>query len=804
MQEVAVAPGGLQPELIDLVADSPESEDAAATCKDNVLVVFPDICPDHLSQLAAAHTFSSEAIISAILDNQETGKPYPRAKPAPRPCLKRKRRNLSDASDISISVSKELSNADKHDEIEFGQNVREKHATLERVSERYKPEYMNLAKLLLTQDFPRVPVNTIRNYLLQSQQSVFEAYTTMDDKVRNWDDRHKPWVEKKAPSKTVDDYTPDKLPTLDLNQFTDQERRAFTEFKLARQLRTIKDSKLMAEAEEKSNLERAVRDGQMTECGICFDEFPLNRMIRCEGETMHWFCRTCLRSQAETQIGMSRYELTCMSMDECSAGFSAAQKALFLDENLTTALDRIEQEIMLREAGIENLETCPFCPYAAEYPPVEVDKEFRCENDECQRVSCRMCRKDTHIPKSCAEADADRGLDARHILEEAMSEALIRQNPFVKTDGCNKIRCTKCGTTQCDVCRKTIKGYDHFNDVRRGGKAGQCPLFDSAEVRYQIEVRSAEENTRKKVAEENPEMDETSLHIPVSEKVQQDEAMRAQNQQGYPPVGPAYIVPPGIPFAPPELFHRPWYNDNANYHVPLLNQAQVHQPYVANNVLANRNQAVRAELPPALRRVNNAALPGNNAAHLYAHRPELANYVEMAPMPRELHAQIGGPQLHASPPPAVQLGMNTRGPIPPQPAAERAAGPGGMWNRLAEMFGQQRDQDLVNMLPGILPGPGFQDWHIFGELGARLGNGFQLANAPPQHQQAQQQQQPPLPQQQQQQQQNRLGPVHPAAPPSPTPSRSPAAMARRLQERLQRQDHEKNRELRRLRQRRPQ
>lgn len=129
---------------------------------------------------------------------------------------------------------------------------------------------------------------------------------------------------------------------------------------------------------------------------------------------------------AENEIGLSKYELVCMSMDGCDAGFSNDQRELFLDKNSAIALERIEQEAMLRLAGIDNLETCPFCPFAAEYPPVEIDKEFRCQNPECEYVSCRLCRQETHIPKSCAEVRLENGHSARREIEEAMSAALIR------------------------------------------------------------------------------------------------------------------------------------------------------------------------------------------------------------------------------------------------------------------------------------------------------------------------------------------------------------------------------------------
>ncbi len=135
----------------------------------------------------------------------------------------------------------------------------------------------------------------------------------------------------------------------------------------------------------------------------------------------------------ETQIGLSKYELACMSMDGCTAGFSLDQQDLFVSPKTRIALDRIEQEAVLRLAGIENLETCPFCPYAAEYPPVEVDKEFRCQMPDCMEVSCRLCRNATHIPKTCAEIKRETGHSARREIEEAMSAAMIRK--------CNKCKC---------------------------------------------------------------------------------------------------------------------------------------------------------------------------------------------------------------------------------------------------------------------------------------------------------------------------------------------------------------------------
>lgn len=146
------------------------------------------------------------------------------------------------------------------------------------------------------------------------------------------------------------------------------------------------------------------------------------------------FCVDCARRQAETAIGIGKFELSCMSTDGCTAGFCEGERKKFLTEKLIGVLNRLEAAAALRIAGIEDLTSCPFCDFAAECAPVEVDKEFRCQNAECKIVSCRLCRRETHVPKSCEEVThEDEGLSARRQIEEAMSTALIRK--------CNKCKC---------------------------------------------------------------------------------------------------------------------------------------------------------------------------------------------------------------------------------------------------------------------------------------------------------------------------------------------------------------------------
>jgi TRIAD3 protein (E3 ubiquitin-protein ligase RNF216) len=203
----------------------------------------------------------------------------------------------------------------------------------------------------------------------------------------------------------------------------------------------------------------------------------------------------------------------------------------FLDEKTKVALERNEQEANLRLASIENLASCPFCPFAAEYPPVEIDREFRCQAPDCKKVTCRLCNLESHIPKSCKENAKETGLSVRRRIEEAMSAALIRKcnkcgTPFIKEEGCNKMRCTLkgCGNVQCYVCSKSCD-YDHFDDQGRGGTRN-CPLFESVETRHDAEVSKAEKEALEQVRAEHPEYTEDDLKVKVSEDVRKDDERR--------------------------------------------------------------------------------------------------------------------------------------------------------------------------------------------------------------------------------------------------------------------------------------
>ena len=91
---------------------------------------------------------------------------------------------------------------------------------------------------------------------------------------------------------------------------------------------------------------------------------------------------------ANNDVGVNKYNLQCMDGSVCKASFSRAERAKFLDEKFIKKLESLEQQDAIRLAAehLQDFENCPFCHYGHICPPVNIDKEFRCEYPECQEV----------------------------------------------------------------------------------------------------------------------------------------------------------------------------------------------------------------------------------------------------------------------------------------------------------------------------------------------------------------------------------------------------------------------------------
>ncbi|KAF3000114.1 hypothetical protein E8E13_004000 [Curvularia kusanoi] len=140
-----------------------------------------------------------------------------------------------------------------------------------------------------------------------------------------------------------------------------------------------------------------------------------------------------------------------------------------------------------------------------------------------QMGECQCCFAE--YPLNQAKKDGQ--LTLRHVVEEAMSAALIRKcnkckHPFIKELGCNKMSCSHCGNKQCYICSENVAGYEHFGDPARG----RCALHDNVEDVHEREVKKAADEAMAQVRAANPNLSDADLMIQVSDRVKQSEAAR--------------------------------------------------------------------------------------------------------------------------------------------------------------------------------------------------------------------------------------------------------------------------------------
>lgn len=256
------------------------------------------------------------------------------------------------------------------------------------------------------------------------------------------------------------------------------------------------------EEEKTKAFETAKANGLLLTCECCFDDEVM------EKDTFtclygHKFCKTCIIRSVEISFGENKLQFTCLT--NCKAEFSLATLQTILKPNMFSKIALRKQIDEVKSAGIEDLESCPFCDFAT--IPTPGDKIFKCLNDECLKESCRQCKELSHIPYRCDEIEKNDEVKARTYIEDKMTEALLRKcwkcgMKFIKEDGCNKMTC-RCGALMCYVCGKPVDGYNHFNG-QGGTNYELCPLYSDTEKLHLDAVRKTGEEAKEEIKQKNP------------------------------------------------------------------------------------------------------------------------------------------------------------------------------------------------------------------------------------------------------------------------------------------------------------
>jgi len=325
---------------------------------------------------------------------------------------------------------------------------------------RNHQDYQKDAIILLASQFDYIPTHFIYKTILE-KRTIWNAYLHLEHLDTTYFQRIvKPYTRSRRPRIHLEKKYQRFLPYHDSEYYPS----LVTELQAARQhvardvLRRSHDqAKLDA---EKENLEEQKAQGLIIECQCCFDdEIPMNRSVSCMASFGgHSFCFECIERLANSQIGLMQHKMLCMDGSGCQEKLDTDGIGRAVPIKSFNRLLFNEQQNEIAAANIEGLEQCPFCDFKAICEPIEEDPIFSCQNPDCFRVTCRKCHETSHMPRSCDDVKKDRGLSARHKIEEARSEAMMRPCPqckkkLIKEMGCNKMVCIK------RTCREFMLTY---------------------------------------------------------------------------------------------------------------------------------------------------------------------------------------------------------------------------------------------------------------------------------------------------------------------------------------------------------
>lgn len=165
--------------------------------------------------------------------------------------------------------------------------------------------------------------------------------------------------------------------------------------------------------------------GALVECCVCYGDFLEEDAVRCSS-CGHSSCVPCARGWATEQAGDGETRIRCVN-GECSAEIPLYSLQRVLPGGAYDAHVRRVQQDELRRANIPGLAGCPFCDFVVQAPPANVDRVLHCLNPKCGKVSCRLCKEESHIPLRCEEVEKGEDIKKRTFLEDQMTNALLVQ-----------------------------------------------------------------------------------------------------------------------------------------------------------------------------------------------------------------------------------------------------------------------------------------------------------------------------------------------------------------------------------------
>jgi len=160
------------------------------------------------------------------------------------------------------------------------------------------------------------------------------------------------------------------------------------------------------------------------ECPHCLKVYPPEQIVRCEDG--HPICIEAAKEYLQGQLGKGVPVLNCQYYPGCGKIYPGTEVLRFIDLNVFKGVPREKLEVMIERVGLKGLvELCPNCTTVIKCGPLSETTVMTCTNTECNRISCRKCKKLAHGSKDCEEAHKE-SLECPHCLKVYPSEQIVR------------------------------------------------------------------------------------------------------------------------------------------------------------------------------------------------------------------------------------------------------------------------------------------------------------------------------------------------------------------------------------------
>lgn len=187
------------------------------------------------------------------------------------------------------------------------------------------------------------------------------------------------------------------------------------------------------------------QNNSRSECSICFEVFPRDKIIQCKGTGCHTICRLCFhRYVTETLDIVSPSLVPC---PECKTPYTVTDVRTHLPEWDFKELERKDQERNVKVAMGLSVKATLFC----ECGLVAVVEETAVGSGvvlcECKREYCLECGNFYHFDEPCPPPR-----ETIQWIDKYAKRCPNCKTGIQKNGGCNHMKCTSCGYQFCWLC----------------------------------------------------------------------------------------------------------------------------------------------------------------------------------------------------------------------------------------------------------------------------------------------------------------------------------------------------------------